>query len=957
MAIDPTINSLLPIHQIGQDGGGFWIGQVEEIDEPKQSNRFRVRIVSLHSSDCEEVPTEELPWAHSALPVNVPYKTGGVSGATANLEEGDWVFGAWLDNDNNIPLILASIGTVAGSKDTPPENVQGDSGPPPDGGKGKCLSFKHQVNSRTNPPTDQPANPARNPNLGSAQVAGGSPQTFTKADGAHAAENSVTNPFGTKVCVGVANAECNGNTKKELKYVLGELFKMVQDSGGNLGDYLTSSVNGEIMSYANKAQGYINKVLRIIKSALARVKGEIIAALRKGVEQLVKLILTPFQGILDGVQAFLENALEKIGCSIEDIYERLVDFITSLIFDYLLKVFRAATCQVDIFINAIINKIVSLVSNLLNSVLGPLQRILSIASSALNVVGGAMFKIMSILGISCGGLDSKCGDDDKRCTKPEKKEGSDFLDDLLKAIEDGPLDFGQSVCNDARGYDAPELTGGFFFGGLPAIDIGSGNSPIYGGSPDGGAGTLPPGGDEDTSSKVITYEIEDTNVIEGEEALIRVRRSGFTTVSSSVTFITQDGSAKAGIDFIANDGILGFGPNQTERFIKVQTFKDTVNDTPQDFTVKIDYATGIPAANFISNIAVVTIGLAPERDPVPGSPFVPPAISTPVTVPAPNPPQNVLDLIITDPEDDPIVPTIPTELNFTQYSIEVEADKINYQEGEFITFTITSEGIPNNTVMGYSLFGTNISSSDIIGGNLYGTFMIQDNASVVVVGIAEDAEIEGPENMRFNVNGTGAFADVIILGQEESTPIALVSQTTTQFKEPTIGQPIVDDDGKIIEIPIDDPGDPYLLPPNLAITGQGFGAMGVPLLDKNGFVTEIRITQRGRNFVPNRPDNVNCVLDSLTLTRPGSGYTSIPTVFINGESDKVVARINAAGFVVGFDVIDRTQIYDSAPTVTIVGGGGFGANALASLSCLDSETRDLLGYAKIGTGRYVDCPS
>ena len=47
---------------------------------------------------------------------------------------------------------------------------------------------------------------------------------------------------------------------------------MVQDSGGNLGDYLTSGINGEIMSYANKAQGYINKVLRIIRSALARVK-------------------------------------------------------------------------------------------------------------------------------------------------------------------------------------------------------------------------------------------------------------------------------------------------------------------------------------------------------------------------------------------------------------------------------------------------------------------------------------------------------------------------------------------------------------------------------------------------------------------------------------------------------------------------------------------------------------
>ena len=951
MSNDPTINSLLPIHQIGQDGGGFWIGQVEEIDEPKQSNRFRVRIVSVHSSDCSAVPTEDLPWAHSALPVTVPYKTGGVSGATANLEEGDWVFGAWLDGDNNIPLILASIGTVARSKDTPPDKTQGEN-------EDKCLAFQQQVNQRTNLVTDQPANKEENKNLASGLIAGGSGTTFSIADGQHSAENSTTNPFGSNVCVALSQAECNNDTKKDLKYVLGELFKMVQDSGGNLGDYLLSGVNGEIMSYANKAQKYINKVLRIIRSALARVKGEIIAALQKGIEKLVKLILSPFAGILDGVQKYLENALEKIGCSIEDIYERLVDFITSLIFDYLLKVFRAATCQVDIFVNAIINKIVSLVSNLLDAVLGPLQAILSIASGALNLVGGTLFKIMKFLGISCGGLDSKCGDEDKRCSKPEKKDEDNFLDELLKSIEDGPLDYGQSICKDARDYDVPEQTGGFFFGGLPDVPVGGGNSPIYGGNPDGGAGTLPSGDDDSVSSKIITYEIEDTNVLEGDKATIRVRRSGFTSVSSSVTFTTQDGSAKAGTDYIANDGILGFGPNQTERFIEVQTYKDTVNDTPQDFTVKIDYSTGLPVANFISNIATVTIGLAPEIDPAPGAPFLPPALATPIQAPTQFPSEDVINESIQESEEvDSGIPTAPTELNFTQYSIEVQADKVNYQEGEFITYVITSEGIPNNTVMGYTLFGSNISESDIIGGNLYGTFTIQDNVSAVVVGIAEDADIEGPENLKFSINGTGASADVVILGQEESTPIATVAQSTPQFKEPTIGQPIVDDNGKIIEIPIDDPGDPYLLPPNFAITGQGWGAMGVPLLDSNGYVTEIRITQRGRNFVPNRPENVNCVLDSLTLTRPGSGYTSVPRVLINGESGKVVARINAAGFVTGFDVIDRTTIYDSAPTIDIVGGGGFGANALASLSCLDSETRDLLGYAKVGTGRYVDCPS
>ena len=259
----------------------------------------------------------------------------------------------------------------------------------------------------------------------------------------------------------------------------------------------------------------------------------------------------------------------------------------------------------------------------------------------------------------------------------------------------------------------------------------------------------------------------------------------------------------------------------------------------------------------------------------------------------------------------------------------------------------------------YVLFGPSISAQDIVGGNLAGTFEIVDNQAVVVVGIASDGTIEGDETMSFSVNGTGASTTVTI--QDVLTPDDVITDPTDPisdpgFTPPTIGEPVVDEDGKIIEIPIDDPGDPYVIPPNIAITGQGWGAMAVPILDRSGRVTEIRITQRGRNFIPNKNENLDCVIDSLTLTRPGSGYTEVPRVYVNGQSGIVVARINGKGQVVGFDIITRGIIYEKAPTIEII-GNGFGAKALASMSCLDSDTRDRLGYAKIGTGRYVDCPT
>ena len=101
--------------------------------------------------------------------------------------------------------------------------------------------------------------------------------------------------------------------KKGLAYVLGELFKMVQDSNGNLGDAIISRVNGEVFSYIKHANEYITKAQAVLRDGLARIRGEIVKKLKEGVEWLVKLILSPFEGVLESVQEWLKTTLEKLG--------------------------------------------------------------------------------------------------------------------------------------------------------------------------------------------------------------------------------------------------------------------------------------------------------------------------------------------------------------------------------------------------------------------------------------------------------------------------------------------------------------------------------------------------------------------------------------------------------------------------------------------------------------------
>jgi hypothetical protein len=74
---------------IGRDGFIWWIGVVEDIDDPLTLGRCKVRIFGYHGEE-RDIPTENLPWAVAIHPTNTPnfYGTPRVN---------DWVFGFFLD--------------------------------------------------------------------------------------------------------------------------------------------------------------------------------------------------------------------------------------------------------------------------------------------------------------------------------------------------------------------------------------------------------------------------------------------------------------------------------------------------------------------------------------------------------------------------------------------------------------------------------------------------------------------------------------------------------------------------------------------------------------------------------------------------------------------------------------------------------------------------------------------
>ena len=104
----------------------WWIGQVaddstwrDNISSGKISDknsvpgwgyRYKVRIIGLHDQEEETISSEQLPWAQVMYPITAG-SGGGASVQTPNIRQGMFVFGFFLDGqDQQVPVIMGVLG-------------------------------------------------------------------------------------------------------------------------------------------------------------------------------------------------------------------------------------------------------------------------------------------------------------------------------------------------------------------------------------------------------------------------------------------------------------------------------------------------------------------------------------------------------------------------------------------------------------------------------------------------------------------------------------------------------------------------------------------------------------------------------------------------------------------------------------------------------------------------------
>lgn len=945
--MDQLLAHLIPTQRIGNDGFVWWIGQVEGLASEEENNkggyRCKVRIIGDHPRDKSILDTPDLPWAQIMMPCNVPFMPGNIGGGHHSLVKGCWVIGFYMDVDKQKPIVMGSIGQTPGATSVLPQKTPQT--PPLSSGpeSGKLAP---------NPATD--GDPSSD-KTGTQTVTGALPDGKKRGDG----EPSVPIPpkkiqaiKDEEWCQTVAEKCKDVDVKTQMTNILSQMLADIQNNGGQIGTFYINKATGGLNSAIAHGRGYVNKAIRVVTEFLARVKGWIKKKMENAVNDLIKAVLHPNEtgNALTPVTEWFNNLLGNLNCSMEDLGQRLIDWLTNVLMSYIGQIYRAAICHIDELVNGIISKIQQLLNELFDSVLGPLQEILGAIAAPLNIIGGAVNYVLKLLGITCSGPDTTCAKWKATCTTGEKKKDEkdkDFLDNLLDDIDnlfgDTPADYTQYVCDEAyTGAPLTETTVGFT-GGVPAT-----------------------GGSSVTKQQKMVYNISNIEVEEGDIATFTVTRSGYLEQASSVTFKTlkNQGTATEGVDYLKVDGILGFAPNETEKEISIQTLYNAEAEPEETFFVYLKKNTPGPGTKisqiFKNNVGKCTI--TEQNVTEPGNPST--------TFPA-----NPLNPIPDVPDEDVNFPqtpagTIPiTDDQDTTPVYTLTANRTSCPEGEFIIYTIETKNVINGTIVYYTMNGNGITSGDILGGSLNGSVVINGGKANVTVGIEDDGVVEDAETLRFSLNGKGVFVDVVITASDADNQTIDdfdegvgddAGNVFIEFEPPTIISEniITDDNGSIIEIPIAKPGDPWAEPPYIFIGGSGTGAVGTGLLDENGFLTEIRIKAGGFGYKKNlaADKGVRCIIDAFTILRPGIGYTEPPEMYVDGVLGVAEAVINDDGFVIGARILDRTRTFDKFPAIDIIGGNGYGAKLLPSLACLDTDSLSTIGATKIGTGQYIDCP-
>ena len=415
-------------HFVGRDGFIWWIGQIasevswkENIPAfPQNDNsdikgfgeRYRVRIMGYHTADIGEITDEELPWAYVMYPVTAG-GGGRSSSQSANLAQGNFVFGFFLDGENaQLPVVIGCVGYndyQAVNKNLPPTRFlpfsgytendyvawysqkanEGGSVANQDGaqveGTGK------QVAAAGND-AGQPVNATRTESVQT--------DSSQKSGASESARKEPKQPL-------AQTSECEKIPLGRIQRQIANVIVDIQQAQKSIYKYRDAVQNqvGDIQEFINKK---IAEASQFIASSIKWVFVESQKFLVKQTSEAMKnTYYLLFPNERPALKKAVDSVLDLIACLFRKLIGGLLGMVESFLSDAINKVINAAECFVENFIAATLGQIMAKLSNAVNQALSSITSLVGQAASIAGDVLGLITDLLSFL--SC--------DDRPECSK------------------------------------------------------------------------------------------------------------------------------------------------------------------------------------------------------------------------------------------------------------------------------------------------------------------------------------------------------------------------------------------------------------------------------------------------------------------------------------------------------------------------------------------------------------
>ena len=440
-------NSLIKPNFIGREQFIWWIGQVEKsVDTAKNSNRVKVRICGYHSNRTD-VSSDDLPWAQIMTPATLSQASG--QGTKSMLVPGQWVIGFFLDGeDAQIPIVQGCLGAVSktdnfnavpGATFAAPENLYSKPNWVSPTTKAK------QVSQKTVDPTNDQPHHSVFPTGIFEDVESEATKAIELATDAAASVASVALAKEEEYEVAEADGVCKVSATKDHMLVHMSEFTAELENATQIGEKWINTQTGAVINMASKVQNYSQLMGNIMQSPMTAVSKLLQSEVKKKFPDVMKAVQTanPFE--LEALKGEQDGVLGVLKCAFQEGILNKLQGMFKNILNGMLKNLKKVINNADCLLSAITDKLFGGILDKISGIMGKIKGLMSKMGGALGSITGIMGKVggflKKILGIaSCVDPDlNKCVRSKLFNTKSGKQRPKPLLPDLNNPNLDAKL--------------------------------------------------------------------------------------------------------------------------------------------------------------------------------------------------------------------------------------------------------------------------------------------------------------------------------------------------------------------------------------------------------------------------------------------------------------------------------------------------------------------------------------